>query len=68
MRGHNGHHLAFVRVRSRSLVFGQNHRDAIETVEQAICETERLLGRPLAQLLVDEATGEIRPIALVTDG
>ena len=44
-----------------------NHRDAIETVEQAIAETERLLGRPLAETLVDEATGEIRPIAVVTD-
>jgi putative transposase len=45
----------------------QNHRDAIETVEQAITETERLLGRPLAETLFDEATGEIRPIAVVTD-
>jgi len=45
----------------------QNHRDAIETVEQAIAETERLTGRPLRELLVDEETGEIRPIAVVTD-
>ena len=45
----------------------QNHRDAIETVEQAIAETERLTGRQLAELLVDPVTGEIRPIALVTD-
>ena len=45
----------------------QNHRDAIETVEQAISESERLAGRPLAELLVDRVTGEIRPIALVTD-
>ena len=45
----------------------QNHRDAIETVEQAIAESERLLGRPLAELLADPATGEIRPIAVVTD-
>ncbi len=45
----------------------QNHRDAIETVERAIAESERLLGRPLAETLVDEATDEIRPIALVTD-
>ena len=44
-----------------------NHRDAIETVQLAISETERLLGRPLAELLVDEVTGEIQPIALVTD-
>jgi putative transposase len=45
----------------------QNHRDAIETVEQAIAESERLTGRPLAELLVDETTGELRPIAVVTD-
>jgi putative transposase len=45
-----------------------NHRDAIETVEQAIAESERLLGRPLAEQLADPVGGEIRPIALVTDG
>jgi len=45
----------------------QNHRDAIETIEQAITETERLTGRPLAELLADPVSGEIRPIALVTD-
>ena len=44
-----------------------NHRDAIETVQLAIAETERLLGRPLREILCDRATGEIRPIALVTD-
>ena len=44
-----------------------NHRDAIETVEQAIQESERLLGQPLADWLVDELTTEIRPIAVVTD-
>ena len=44
-----------------------NHRDAIETVEQAIDETERLTGRPLRELLVDPVSGEIRPITLVTD-
>jgi putative transposase len=30
-----------------------NHRDAIETIEQAIAETERLTGRPLRELLSD---------------
>jgi transposase InsO family protein len=45
----------------------QNHRDAIETVEQAIAESERLTGRPLRELLADPATDEVRPIALVTD-
>ena len=44
-----------------------NHRDAIETLEQAIQESERLTGRPLAELLADPVTGEIRPIAVVTD-
>ncbi|MEX2612757.1 MAG: DDE-type integrase/transposase/recombinase, partial [Gaiellaceae bacterium] len=44
-----------------------NHRDAIETVELAIAESERLLGRPLRELLVDEMSGELHPIALVTD-
>ena len=44
-----------------------NHRDAIETVEQALSETERLTGRPLVELLTDPATGEIRPLVVVTD-
>ena len=44
-----------------------SHRDAIETLEQAIDETDRLTGRPLRELLVDPVSGEIRPIALVTD-
>ena len=42
----------------------QNHRDAIEL---AIAETERLLGTTLKHALADEETGELRPIALVTD-
>jgi transposase InsO family protein len=45
----------------------QNHRDAIETVELALAETQRLFGRPLLELVSDRATGEIRPVALVTD-
>jgi putative transposase len=45
----------------------QNHRDAIETLEQAIGETERLTGRPLREQLVDSQSGEIHPITLVTD-
>jgi putative transposase len=45
----------------------QNHRDAIETLQLAIAETERLTGRPLRELLLDPQSGEIRPIALVTD-
>jgi putative transposase len=45
----------------------QNHRDAIETVERALAESKRLLGRPLAEWLADPVTGEIRPVVLVTD-
>ena len=52
-----GHHVATT----------QNHRDAIETVELALAETERLLGRPLLDTVTDRQTGEIRPVALVTD-
>jgi transposase InsO family protein len=44
-----------------------NHRDAIETLEQAITESEKLTGRRLAELLTDPLTGEIRPIAVITD-
>lgn len=45
----------------------QNHRDAIEAVELALAETERLLGRSLLEAVVDHSTGEVRPVALVTD-
>jgi transposase InsO family protein len=45
----------------------QNHRDAIETVELALAETERLLGRSLLEEVTDLETGEVRPVALVTD-
>ena len=44
-----------------------SHRDAIETLEQAIDETDRLTGRPLRELLADPVSGEIRPITLATD-
>ena len=44
-----------------------NHRDAIETVEQALSEPERPAGRPLVDLLTDPATAEIRPLVVVTD-
>lgn len=45
----------------------QNHRDAIETVELALAETRHLHGRSLLELVTDLATGEIRPVAVVTD-
>ena len=34
-----------------------SHRDANETLEQAIDETDRLTGRPLRELLVDPVLG-----------
>jgi putative transposase len=45
----------------------QNHRDAIETVELALAETKLLLGRSLLELVTDRETGEVRPVAVVTD-
>ncbi len=45
----------------------QNHRDAIETVEVALAETKRLLGRSLLDAVANGETGEVRPVALVTD-
>ena len=45
----------------------QNHRDAICAVELALAETERLLGRTLLDTVIDDQTGEIRPVCLVTD-
>ena len=45
----------------------QNHRDAIETVELALAETKRLHDRSLLELVTDMTTGEIKPVALVTD-
>ena len=37
------------------------------SVELALAETERLLGRSLLDLVSDQETGELRPVALVTD-
>ena len=45
----------------------QNHSDAIAAVTIAIEGAERLLGCTLADELTDPITGEIRPIAVVTD-
>ena len=45
----------------------QNQHDAITAVELALTETERLLGCSLIEHLTDPDTGEIVPIALVTD-
>jgi len=45
----------------------QNHHDAITALEIALTETERLLDRPLLEAVTDTETGELRPVALVTD-
>ena len=45
----------------------QNHRDAICAVKIAIAEAERLLSGSLLEHLTDPATGDVRPICLVTD-
>lgn len=45
----------------------QTHRDAIVSVQAAITEAERLLGKPLLDDLTDPKTGEVTPIFLVTD-
>jgi transposase InsO family protein len=45
----------------------QTHRDAIASIQAAIGEAERLLGRPLIEDLADPDSGEITPIFLVSD-
>jgi transposase InsO family protein len=45
----------------------QNHHDAIAAVQIALRETHRLLGRSLLDTVTDPHTGEVRPVALVTD-
>ena len=45
----------------------QNHDDAIAAVQVALDETERLLGRTLLETITVEETGELRPVAIVTD-
>lgn len=45
----------------------QNHRDAISALTLALAEAERLLGGSLLEHLTDLETGEIRPVAVVTD-
>lgn len=45
----------------------QNHHDAITAVKLALTETQRLLGHSLLEHVTDMETGEIRPVAVVTD-
>lgn len=44
-----------------------NRFDAIEAVQRAVEETERLHGRPMIEVLADPDTGEVSKIILVTD-
>jgi putative transposase len=44
-----------------------NQHDAIAAIELALLEAERLEQRPLADQLVDDETGQICPITVVTD-
>ena len=45
----------------------QNQHDAIAAVTLALAETQRLLGRTLLEHVTDLESGEIRPVAIVTD-
>lgn len=45
----------------------QNHHDAIAAIRLAIEEAERLNDMTLLELLTDAVTGELRPIAVVSD-
>jgi hypothetical protein len=45
----------------------QTARDAVTVLEAAIAEAERLLERPLAVECLDEETGELHPLVIVSD-
>ena len=45
----------------------QNQHDAVAAVKIALAETERLLGTTLLEAVTDPETGEVRPVAIVTD-
>jgi transposase InsO family protein len=45
----------------------QNHHDAISAIQLAIDEAERLNDMTLLEMLTDPVTGELRPIAVVSD-
>jgi putative transposase len=45
----------------------QNHHDAIAAIQVALDETKRLLRRTLLETITDTETGELRPVAIVTD-
>jgi putative transposase len=45
----------------------QGTREAVVAIEAAIDQAEALLGHPLLEDVVDQATGELTPVVLVTD-
>ncbi|MEX0850341.1 MAG: hypothetical protein WD015_02445, partial [Gaiellaceae bacterium] len=45
----------------------QNQHDAVAAVALALAETKRLLGRTLLEHVTDPESGEVRPVAVVTD-
>jgi hypothetical protein len=45
----------------------QGTRHAVAAIEAAIDQAETLLGHPLLQDVVDQATGELTPVVVVTD-
>ncbi len=45
----------------------QNQHDAVAAVSLALAETQRLLGRTLLEHVTDPESGEIHPVAVVTD-
>jgi putative transposase len=45
----------------------QGTREAVAAIEAAIDQAEALLGHPLLQDVVDQVTGELTPVVIVTD-
>jgi putative transposase len=45
----------------------QGTREAVAAIEAAIDQAEALLGHPLLEDVVDQATGELTPVVIVTD-
>ncbi len=45
----------------------QNQHDAVAALSVALAKTEKLLGRSLREAVTDPETGEVRPVAVVTD-
>jgi hypothetical protein len=52
---------------ARPVTTSQGTHEAVAAVEAAIDQAEALLGHPLLQDVVDQATGELIPVVVVTD-